>query len=166
MKKKDYLGSTIIGLHPYEKVKEDCHKMKEGDLASRARFVSEVYNLFDMHSRLVCNAPSHNGTEYYSDMELENKTDIGIFPILVGNPRPSWYTMKKKGYKFMNLAIGTDERIVDLTKEKISEGYKLMVFDNVCDTGLTAMQSINALHNAGIENVEFITYGYTDNFIN
>ena len=149
--------NNILFARPYEAVREDCHKIKEGDIVTLEKWADEIAPALPDKAILVP-VPGHNGVATYTKtlgqkiIEASSwaflPKDVRMIDCLLSPVRPSLCQMKKENLPFedVDLGIRYNNRLVKPHLEAyISKGYEIILLDNVIDTGKTARACLKAL---------------------
>ena len=153
----------LLFAEPYETVREDCHLVKEPNLETITKWAEKMVAALPQKTVLVP-VPGHTGIATDTKILAEHivaeaswavlPKDIIILDCLTSKPRRSLCEMKKEGYPVKGLNLGIHlvyKSARPILKTYLNDGYKLILIDNVIDTGTTIRNCISALgHDAGV----------------
>ncbi len=158
---------TIIGALPYDKVRQDCHKVKDGD-----EYVINHYAWQIVKQNGTCllegnpivflvPIPGHTGDATHAltlakaiGRELNEKGGrVGVLDCLECEPHEPLYDKKKRGEDIYGIDLKMHfkskklKNTFDTIKNAQYTNTKLFLIDNVVDTGHTIREAFKATGN-------------------
>ena len=155
---------NIIGARPYEKVRELCHRIKEGDRLAAKTAAQYLYRHLPPRCVLIP-VPGHTGkpttiiplveelSAIYQRKAMSSRRRIrrhvAVLPnALECHPHEPLYDLKKKGQDISGIDLSarySGELYAMAVDEYRKAGYSVVIVDNVIDTGKTATECIKAI---------------------
>ena len=164
---------NIIFSKPYNEVREQCHLLKTGETKGIEDFLQEIENSLPVKTVLVPMPQSSGRAEYTLSLAsrialyvnaLHNDKTVIVLNCLNGKIRDSVCGRKTIGLPFDDIEFGF--AYMDGMKARVAkfreEGWKIILVDNVVDTGTTARHALEALGGSDQSDFGLITLGDTN----
>lgn len=162
----------VIFSRPYNEVKIECMKMKQGDVSVIDEHINAINDSLPAKCVLIPMPQSSGRAEYTLSLattiaqqvnELYNGKTVVVLDCLYGKVRDSVCGRKQKGEPFddIDFGFGFKDRQEERLSSFFEDGWSLILVDNVVDTGTTAIHAIHAM-NRLIEEVSVLALGDTE----
>lgn len=148
----------IVGARPYAMVRKLCHDVKNGDQEA-IEAAAKHFAGFSTHDCIIVPIPGHNGTAEYTlkmaeaiiriSMEKKGKSPyLCVADVLECEPHDTLCNMKHSNEDPKGIAIQLkwkNRRLESLMKTFAKNNTKVLLLDNVIDSGHTARTCISFL---------------------